>query len=440
MRTAKYTIIALCLLIYVAAVYVVTTPSLLSASSPARLQSSPESDLKVPPPEETVSLIDRIILTLTNHPATSIGIQWRSNKTLKNPQLVQYLPTPESEIDPQTAKSVLAQKKKSTDNSFEHWQTTLTSLTPETSYSYRVGNQDHWSEWFQLMTAADHNKPFNILFFGDIQEGIKEQWPRIFRNAWLTHPDASFMLFVGDLVNKPDSGTEWHDFFQSLGWLASIKPMVAIPGDHEYNDKILSPFWNKHFQFPAYEPDTSCPLNNTAYYFDYQGIRFIALNTYAMRGLKLKETLQQYQWIKQLLENNPNNWTVVFQHEEAWSSALGKSDKHHLKLLFAPLYEQYNVDLILQGDSHVYSRGQRKTKENQRLLPVYISSSSGTKFRHSSSNWADRQGEFLQLYQHISFGNNQLVFKSITATGRIFDQFTIKTDSRGKSVLQKPPS
>src|SRR5690625_8026401 len=96
---------------------------------------------------------------------------------------------------------------------------------------------------------------------------------------------------------------------------------MRAPGNHDYGrgEEVydLSPFWKPQFTLPENGP---AGLEETAYYTDIQGVRFISLDSYPLTDLelyvedypmeKLEEDLRkQAEWLENLLRNNPNKWT-----------------------------------------------------------------------------------------------------------------------------------
>ena len=59
-----------------------------------------------------------------------------------------------------------------------------------------------------------------------------------------------------------------------------------------------------------------------------------------------------------MLKNNPNRWTVVFQHQGMYSMA-HKRNYVKMREMLLPLYDKYGVDLVLQGHDHLYARSQK---------------------------------------------------------------------------------
>jgi acid phosphatase type 7 len=374
----------------------------------------------------------RIILNLTAKPATGMAVTWRTLNEVRKPA-VQYSVEKEWIDFAKSASSIEAKEEKlniDASTADYHYSAVMENLKPGTRYVYRVGGDSAWSEWNQFTTAKNENEPFNFVFFGDPQAGFRDFLPRIFRRALLTAPDAKFWLFTGDLTDRPKDENQWNDLFYSLDFIPRIIPGVMVPGNHEYmaisksqpNTRGLTKYWRPHFTLPENGADS---LNETSYYFDYQGVRFIMLNGQAKRP-------EQAKWMDKILAENKNKWIVVAVHQPAFSMGADRDEKD-IHDNFVPLFDKYSVDLVLTGHDHVYSRSYKlrdgiKVKDDEKGT-IYAVSVSGTKQYPLTLKYKDlmvKYTEKIQLFQVISIDNNKLTYKSCTADGKIFDEFELK--------------
>jgi len=237
---------------------------------------------------------DRITLTISGDPATQIAANWRTSSELT--PVAQITIAEGSPIQAANASTLFGQTQPLETGHYTsyHHSITFNALKPNTKYAYRVGNtasdvgRAHWSEWAQFTTAQSSTAatvtPFSFIYFGDAQNDLKSHWSRVIRQAYSDMPKANFMLHAGDLVDLNDNDQQWGQWFYSGGWIYSSTPSVATPGNHEYGFASgLTPMWRAHFTFPDNGPnDNRLELNQTAYYFDYQGTRFISINSQAM--------------------------------------------------------------------------------------------------------------------------------------------------------------
>ena len=320
-------------------------------------------------------------------------------------------------------------------NTAHYHSATFTGLTPGTQYAYRVGDGNTFSEWFHFETAGDKKAPISFVYFGDAQNAIKSMWSRCVRQGYTTLPDADFFLHAGDLINIGDRDEEWGEWFYAGGWINGMRSQVPVTGNHEYynsdKSRTLSAHWRPTFTLPENGPEE---LLETVYYFDYQDLRVIVLNS--MVALRDEQLLAaQTTWLEGVLKDNPRKWTVVTQHHPIYSTAIER-DNPELRQVFQPLYEQYGVDLVLQGHDHAYGRGHNMAygEAHKDKGPVYVVSVSGPKmYTLNFEPWLDRAASNTQLYQAIRIDGKMLDYDAYTTTGERYDAFTLKKRRNGKN-------
>lgn len=388
---------------------------------------------------------DHVVLSAQQDPAHSIGINWRTNIQIEKG----YVEIAEAEDGPNfrdKAEKIEANRRllntsEATKDGFEaaYFEVIVSDLKPSTTYAYRVGNTTYKSEWYHFKTQSEIPAPLSFLYVGDAQNYILELWSRVIRTAYQTAPYADFFIHAGDLVNDAHSETQWNEWFAAGGFIHSQIPTIATPGNHEYRglkkenpkkDRALSMQWKNQFSFPANGPKD---LLETCYYVDYPNLRVIALNS--NRNIE-----QQASWLELVLANNPKKWTVVTYHHPVFSASKGRDNKR-LRQYWQPLFEKYQVDLALQGHDHSYARGavfqkplkMKKNAKNELSGPVYVVSVSGGKmYGVNEKGWdsygaiRQKKGEQTQLFQHITIEGNQLIYRSFTPTGKLFDYFKLE--------------
>jgi 3',5'-cyclic AMP phosphodiesterase CpdA len=384
---------------------------------------------------------DRIILNLTETPARSMAVTWRTDISVTSAlaQIAVAAGTPDfrnrAQVQPAVTELISHLGIRSA-----HHHVVFEDLAPSTPYAYRVGEGHRWSEWFHFQTAADEPAPFTFLYFGDAQNEIKSMWSRVVRQAFTEMPKAAFFLHAGDLVNQYDSDREWGEWFHAAGWLNGSVPSLMTPGNHEYSWLTLSPQWRPHFTLPKNGPPSFALLEETVYSVDYQGVRFLCLDSPALGPLTMAV---QREWLKERLQNNPNRWTIVFHHHPVHQASANRSDHFWLNLGIKDLYEEYAVDLVLQGHDHSYARGRNRSLGGRwmnRRSPVYVVSVSGPKMYEVGTNWAEVEIGNTQLYQLITVDGSVLHFEAFDAVGNLVDAFSLVKSASGGSDLIPPPT
>jgi hypothetical protein len=400
-------------------------------------------------------LPDRIVLTWRSDPATTQAVTWRTDTSIAR-AVAELALANESGRQLKGRSIAAATTPLTTDLGTAHYHTTeFTDLAPDTLYTYRVGDGANWSEWFHFRTASREARPFTFVYFGDAQNDIKTHWSRVFREAFQEAPRAAFTLHAGDLINNANNDAQWGEWFGAPAWVNATIPVVPTPGNHEYaaadatdpkSPRALSRHWAPQFALPENGP---AALSESAYYFDYQGARIVSLNSNEQQA-------DQTPWLREVLKNNPQRWTVLTFHHPVFSPAQER-DNAKLREMWKPVLDEFKVDIVLTGHDHTYARsGDVSTRVrvgttniqkgyNQVYDPaigtVYVVSVSGPKmYDLMSDDWAVRTAEDTQLFQIISIDGDELRYQARTATNRLYDAFTLKKrPGRANELIETLP-
>lgn len=401
---------------------------------------------------------DRVVLTPGADPAREMGVAWRTDPRQQAAEL-QLAPAIDGPSLAHFAKPVAGTSADvaNENGAARYHQARLTGLTPDTAYAYRVKGADGWSEWFQFRTAAAEFRPFTFLYFGDTQNDILSLAARVIRQAFAATESPALAVHAGDLVAQREEKVhddEWGEWTAAGGHLFASVPQLPATGNHEYVDalnpdgsetRLLGPHWPLSFALPENGAEGA---KATTYSVDYQDVRFIVLDGTA--GIDLGGLDAQTRWLDRLLADNPNRWTVALFHQPIFTCAR-PNDTAALKAAWKPVFERRGIDLVLQGHDHCYGRvtseagrdaGARARTGGATQGPVYIVSVTGSKMyglNDRSRIQPDRVGEDTELYQRIDVAADTLTFRAFTATGRLYDGFTLTRDADGAKRLADLP-
>lgn len=387
---------------------------------------------------------ERIILNLTDNPATEMAITWRSAPGLLGQvQYARATAGPDYVKSPEVVQAITddATLQVREDPAFEaaYHSATLTGLEPGTVYAYRVGDGSRWSEWFQFRTAEAEPKPFRFIYLGDMQNNVLAEASRTLRMAFRHAGDAAFVIHAGDLINRHDSDSEWGEWFASGGFLYAQTPQMPTPGNHEYGKdeaakagSSVTQQWRRQFTLPENGPAEIAELTETNWYTDYQGLRLISIDSPQLdRNEEARDAIVA--WLDGLLANNPNRWTVIFLHFPLFSSEPDR-DNPKVRAALKPLIDKYKVDLVLQGHDHGYARGAigADGPAADDAGSTYAVSVAGPKmYDVASLPWARKSASRTQAYQIIEVDADELIYGAYTATGDLLDEVTLlKTGER----------
>jgi hypothetical protein len=389
---------------------------------------------------------DRIISSWKTDPSTSFAVNWRTAVSVSKGAGQIAVASAGPDFDSVRVVEASTELLISDLNAAHYHSLNFTGLRPNTLYAYRVGDGVNiWSEWIHFRTATASEAPFSFIYFGDAQNDLKSKWSRAIRQAYSDLPKADFMLHAGDLINIAQRDQEWGEWFYAGGWIFQNIPSILTPGNHEYpragNSNVLSKHWRPSFSLPENGPKG---LEETTYYVDYQGTRIISLNSTAYLMFD-QDSISQMQWLEQVLQNNPNKWTVITLHHPIYSPA-GDRDNAALRSGFKTLFDKYNVDLVLQGHDHTYARGGNNLPLGATVIessgPVYAVSVSGPKMYVSNLlSWIDRAAVETQLYQLVHLNKDTLTYEAYTVTGELYDKFRLikRAGGQKKFIDLAPP-
>ncbi|MCZ8522069.1 MULTISPECIES: purple acid phosphatase family protein [Paenibacillus] len=362
--------------------------------------------------EENGSLPKSIVTTVSGDARTSRGFAWYTADR-DGAAVVRIAEGAEEDaLQSSTARSItgvtLPVKTSDGETQGSH-QVNVTGLKPGTTYTYRVGSgaEGSWSESASFTTEADGAEKVTFLNVTDSQ-GVTEAdfavWGQTLDRAFSLFPDARFIVHNGDLTEDPGDEAAWDQFFgKAQRWMRRV-PLMPVTGNHDEIDggaERLLP----HFVLPANGADGPAPGTN--YSFDYGAVHIAVLNTES-------KTDRQTAWLRRDLAATDKPWKIVAMHRGAYGGNTYKKAQQ-----WVPVLDEFQVDLVLQGHNHEYSRsyplrggkvtGSADEPVVDRAGTVYVvTNASGTKFNEKKDD---------QFYHAVHFQNGKPMFAGITISG-----------------------
>ncbi|MFY9725034.1 MAG: metallophosphoesterase family protein [Bryobacteraceae bacterium] len=405
----------------------------------------------------------RIVLTWTGDPARTQAVTWRTEIAAASPlaQVAKFTPDPKFEPSASTVRATCEKDDLGDGRSATHYAARFEGLWPDTTYCYRVGDGQVWSEWNVFRTASTKPEPFRFLYVGDEQNAIKSLWSRSIRRAYAAAPDARFLVHAGDLVAEGYDDRLWGEWSEALSFISATVPSIPVPGNHDLhrpngspgaNSTLAAPWpWRSHFALPANGPELD-DMPGQSYYVDYQGVRFIALDVNAFTednfeaSARKRVTDKEVEWVTKVLSDNPNRWTIVVQHQAIYAIALDR-EYAAMRAALAPLYEKYHVDLVLQGHDHVYARTHKIARD--RIVDpsahgvIYAISVSGPKMYKTqkvNSQYMAKMIENEQFYQIVDVLPERLAFTAYSIDGAVVDGFELRKNGACSTYIDHSSS
>ncbi len=251
---------------------------------------------------------------------------------------------------------------------------TASGFEENTEYVYSYSLSNDFTTTYSYTTKS--TKDFKFLYVGDPQIGASisnissidgnklgeeracrndsYNWNNTLACALSNNPDISFLLSAGDQINTSDKSNALsssneieYASFLSPSFLRSL-PIASTIGNHDSK--------NSNYSFHFNNPNAS-NLGSTAaggdYYYTFGNALFITLNS------NNTNTAEHDEIIKKAISENPNaKWRILTFHHDIYGTGAphSESDGKALRETFSKIIDDNNIDVVLQGHDHTYSR------------------------------------------------------------------------------------
>jgi Purple acid Phosphatase, N-terminal domain/Calcineurin-like phosphoesterase len=250
-------------------------------------------------------------------------------------------------------------------------------LAPATTYFYTVGHQGYDPRYggpftqqvYSFTTAPREAQPFTFTAFGD--QGSTYDAVQTANLVLAQQP--AFHLHAGDVSYAESGGSGlltddydprvWDRFFVGTAQTAAQVPWMVSLGNHE-----MEPWYSPNgygadvdrLDFPGNGPSV-CP---GTYSFTYGNGAIISLDpndvSYEIPANLGYSHGAQTSWLAQTLAtlraDSSISFIVVYFHHCAYSTCTAHGSEGGVRQYWAPLFDQYQVDLVINGHNHIYER------------------------------------------------------------------------------------
>ena len=244
-------------------------------------------------------------------------------------------------------------------------------LSPATTYYYRVGGgaagQEAWSDVHAFTTApADAGTKVTIAVTGDSRGEANDAWRLVQSRVLAAAP--TLQVFTGDMVDVAGDEAGWEHWLDSAwkdphGNLSALGQVLTLSahGNHENHNLLF--FGNLVLpedaqQFPKW--------TELFYSVNVGPVHLVVFDDAWIVGSGDPTFAPAFDaWLKADLDaakasRGDRPWIVAAHHHAEYSSSTHGKDADVLqgRAHLAPLWDQYDVDLVLDGHDHDYERSQ----------------------------------------------------------------------------------
>ena len=232
----------------------------------------------------------------------------------------------------------------------------VTGLEAYTEYTYTVGDGfNTYNGTFKTALAQNDKTEFTFAYLADTQVSNAANAEALGATlAAVNEMNPDFVYLAGDVTDQNNNEAQWEWLFNNNGAYPTggedmfANSLVAVTqGNHDNNEMY------QHINAPA-------EAGNIVYSFDYGTLKFIVLNLEAARSNADARSQQEAYLREAVAEAKANGqWTAVGFHKSLYTGAshITDSDVISARKYWAPIFAELDIDLVLQGHDHVYSRG-----------------------------------------------------------------------------------
>ncbi len=234
---------------------------------------------------------------------------------------------------------------------------TLTGLEENTTYYYQWLSDNGWSKAckYETKSFGDHT----AMVIGDIQIGGQTDdstkqsqdgltWNNVLATALADRPEISYLVSPGDNTSTGKTDDEW----QTLLMPEALRqlPLALAIGNHDkkgfsynYFTNMPNEYYGKYFE--GLDRD---------FWFRYGDVLYLFFD--ATSG----SAPDHMAFAKEAVEANPDaKWRVGVMHQALFGPGILMFEPETMLLLnavFTPIFDAYDVDLVLTGHSHMQGR------------------------------------------------------------------------------------
>lgn len=297
-------------------------------------------------------------------------------------------------------------------------------VTPNSTIYYKLfdATTGFWSVQKVFETSPSiSTSNFSFVALGDSRSGM-EVWKTISNLAKTKQAD--FSLFTGDIVSNPTILSQWDDWFEKGKNFVETNLIFHALGNH---DELSVPNYLNNYELPK-----SVPVTGTELYYamNYGDAVFISLNSEA------PNSVEQYNWLITTLQANvTKKWKIIYFHKPFYTIGLHVGEMDSYYNTWWKAFDDYGVDLILNGHDHMYERTKPLNRNISVTTPVLTYGSQPTQGRceivcggagaglyDPTSTW------FIENYKK-SYNLCKFDVTSTSICGTVFDENNLIIDS-----------
>lgn len=267
----------------------------------------------------------------------------------------------------------------------------LTGLAADTAYAYEVELNGTTAERRTVRTAplGDGSDGFTITQVGDngaadpenpAQRPDDDNPNMVMQLAEEQEP--VMQLLSGDISYSNGKPSTWELYFDTHEDFYATTPFMTVPGNHEAEVGTGLVQYDRRLNsaMPIHDPDIDAVSKRRWWDIVYENTFVMGLNTTAdacgdmargeelipiydprcetEQGLTYGEIQEEYMRsaLARAAAREDVRWKIVTFHGPLWTTSPDHEPRRDLQERWGPIFDEYDVDLVMHGDNHVWER------------------------------------------------------------------------------------
>jgi len=357
----------------------------------------------------------------TKDPATSATVSWTTASKGKKHQVSFEAHVSDKNVKKQSTVVLSHRDGAYSGAGGEHYHhARLTGLKPSTTYRFVITSDGESSPPMHFTTAPADDREFHLLFGGDSRSGHFARAQVNLLMAALAEEDKDLIAFAhgGDYISSGKSWSQWSR------WLSQHELTVTASG----KALPIIPTRGNHDGGPLYDEIFDSPGSSGKNYFSTKLSPQVALVTL---NSEISAGGSQLAWLGKTLKSlRPEvRWLLAEYHRPAWPAVKKPGSP---KKFWVPLFEQFNVDLVVESDGHVIKRTVPIRNEKPDPTGVVYVGEGGlgvSQRRPDRNRWYLKAPGMAGAGHHVmrvSFGKKQLDYEVILLDRKVADRTQLR--------------
>lgn len=300
----------------------------------------------------------------------------------------------------------------------------VTGLTAGTTYTYRVGDGSHWSEWKTFSTTNKNAKETNFFVLGDTQLSgnldADQEAIDMMKTIGADVKDAEFGIQTGDYVDNAGYSGRWAEIQDAFYDAFGTKDILHVMGNHEYYGEGTG--------------NTSAKIFNLSKK-DYYSVEYG--NVYIASISNDADMAEVAAWLKKDAKASDCQWKILTVHQPAYyTNAKGGSEGFNEKI--PPMAEAAGIQMVFSGHDHSYARTEPLTSgkiDKDSGITYFICGDLGEKSREADYaiatadkfSYAKVTQDYTAIYLTVTANEDSMKVTVKDLDGSIVDEYELES-------------